>query len=48
MPNVICGGGVAADIHGVAEREINMGTESFAAFLRGKPMPRQIDLDRGY
>lgn len=48
LPNVICGGGVAADIHGVAEREIAMGTESIAAFLRGKPMPRRIDLDRGY
>jgi phosphoglycerate dehydrogenase-like enzyme len=48
LPNVIGGGGVAADIHGVAEREIAMGAESIAAFLRGKPMPRRIDLDRGY
>lgn len=48
LPNVIGGGGVAADIHGVAEREIEMGTESIAAFLRGKAMPRRIDLDRGY
>ncbi|MHB1217139.1 MAG: NAD(P)-dependent oxidoreductase [Alphaproteobacteria bacterium] len=48
LPNVIRGGGVAADIHGVAEREIDMGTESIAAFLRGERMPRRIDLDLGY
>lgn len=48
LPNVIRGGGGAADIHGVAAREIEMGTESIAAFPRGQTMPRRIDLDLGY
>ncbi|MSO93979.1 MAG: phosphoglycerate dehydrogenase [Rhodospirillales bacterium] len=49
LPTVVGAGnraGVAAE--GTIGRVIDLGTESLAAFLRGQPMPRMIDLDLGY
>ena len=49
LPNVLATGSSAGvAIPGVIERVIAMGTESLAAFCRGEPMPRTIDLDLGY
>ena len=49
LPNVIGTGSQAGvAIPGVIERVLAVGTESLAAFCRGEPMPRTIDLDLGY
>lgn len=48
LPNVICTGDQAANVDGITGLEIDMGTESLAAFFRGKRIPREVDLDLGY
>ncbi len=48
LPNVIGTGDQASNVDGVTETVIAMGTESLAAFTRGEPMPRAIDLELGY
>lgn len=48
LANVVCSGDQASSVDTIVDKEIAMGTESLAAFLRGKSMPRQIDLDLGY
>jgi len=48
LPNVLASGDQAANAEGVLERLIDLGTESLAAFIRGEPMPRAIDLELGY
>jgi len=49
LPTVVASGnraGVASP--GVISRVLDTGLESLAAFLRGQPMPRAINLDLGY
>ena len=49
LPTVVASGnraGVASP--GIIDRVIDIGTENLAAFFRGEPMPRAIDLDLGY
>ena len=50
LPNVLCSGNQAAS--GIWDLKDNVvqewGIESLEAFVRGKPMPRRIDLDLGY
>lgn len=50
LPNVMCSGNQAASGVWEVKDEIIPGyaIESLAAFARGKPMPRRIDLDLGY
>lgn len=48
LPNVIGTGDQACNVDGVPDALIAMGTESLAAFARGEPMPRAIDLALGY
>lgn len=48
LPNVVATGNQASHTAETRLRCLTMGIESLAAFLRGKPMPRQIDLDLGY
>ena len=48
LPNVVATGDQAANVVGVTGITLDMGTESLAAFARGEPMPRAIDLDLGY
>ncbi len=48
LPNVLGSGDQASNVEGVKDILIDMGTESLAAFARGEPMPRRIDLDLGY
>jgi phosphoglycerate dehydrogenase-like enzyme len=48
LPNVIGTGDQACSVDGVPERLIAMGTESLAAFAKGKSMPQAIDLALGY
>ena len=48
LPNVIGTGDQACNVDGVPDALIAMGTESLAAFARGEPMPRAIDLELGY
>jgi phosphoglycerate dehydrogenase-like enzyme len=47
-PNVVASGDQASNCHGVIPRHLASATESIAAFIEGKPMPRKIDLDLGY
>jgi phosphoglycerate dehydrogenase-like enzyme len=49
LPTVVAAGnraGVASP--GIIDRVIDIGTENLAAFFRGEPMPRAINLDLGY
>lgn len=48
LPNVVCSGDHAARVPEVRARVLAMAIESAAAFLEGRPMPREIDLDLGY
>jgi phosphoglycerate dehydrogenase-like enzyme len=48
LPNVIATGNQASHTSETRATLLGMGTESLAAFMRRKPMPRQIDLDLGY
>ena len=48
LPNVIGTGDQACSVDGVPERLIAMGTESLAAFAKGKSMPQATDLVLGY
>lgn len=48
LPNVIATGNQASHTAETRSTLLGMGTESLGAFLRGEPMPRQIDLDLGY
>ena len=48
LPNVLASGDQAANVEGVTERLLDMGTESLAAVARGEVMPRAIDLELGY
>jgi len=49
LPTVVAAGnraGVASP--GIIDRVIDIGTENLAAFFRGGPMPRAINVDLGY
>ncbi len=48
FPRVTGTGDQASAVDSIVETEIRMGTESLAAFFKGRPMPRQIDLGLGY
>jgi phosphoglycerate dehydrogenase-like enzyme len=48
LPNVLATGNQASHTPEIRARCLAMGTESLAAFVRGEPMPRTIDLDLGY
>ena len=48
MPNVVTGGDRAANIFEVRDREIDLGAESIAAFVRGEVPPRLFDLEQEY
>jgi phosphoglycerate dehydrogenase-like enzyme len=48
LPNVVGTGSQAAHTPEVKDRIVDSGIESLAAFLRGEPMPRSVDLDLGY
>lgn len=48
LPNVVALAATSADTMGVKNRMIDLGIENLAAFLRGEPMPRQVDLRHGY
>lgn len=48
LPNVLASGDRAANVASIKDRVIDLGVESLAAFARGEPMPRSVDLDLGY
>ncbi|MSO93978.1 MAG: phosphoglycerate dehydrogenase [Rhodospirillales bacterium] len=49
LPNVIGTMGQAGvAVPGIISKSIDFGSESAAAFIRGEPMPRTVDLDLGY
>ena len=48
LPNVLPTGDQAANVIELKDVEIDMATESVAAFLRGETVPREIDLVVGY
>ena len=48
LPNVLPTSDQAANVIEIKEVEIDMATESIAAFIRNEPIPREIDLDLGY
>ena len=48
LPNVVCTGDQASRVPETRGRMIQMGIESAAAFIRGEPMPRSVNLDLGY
>jgi phosphoglycerate dehydrogenase-like enzyme len=48
LPNVLATGNQASHTPEIRARCLAMGTESLAAFARGEPMPRTVDLELGY
>ena len=48
LPNVVCTGDQASRVPETRGRMIRMAIESAAAFIRGEPMPRSVNLDLGY
>jgi phosphoglycerate dehydrogenase-like enzyme len=48
LPNVIATGNQGSHTAETRSRCLMLGMESLGAYLRGKPIPRQIDLDLGY
>ena len=48
LEGVLVSGNRAASPLAVKDRMLDLGIESLAAFARGEPMPRSVDLDLGY
>ena len=48
LPNVLASGDVSANSFTVKDAMLDEGLASLAAFARGDPLPRLVDLDAGY
>ena len=48
LPNVLCAGDASANVLAVKDAMLDIGIENLAAFVAGKALPREVDLEAGY